>query len=131
MTGQEGVGVEIAPPPGEALRPHNWTRTDRYPFQTSGRPGLTVRAGNRGCNVATGSVEVLDVGFNAQGAVERLWALFDHHCEGARSSAFGERDARNAAALRRAGWALVIVWEHENVASAADRVESVIRERSR
>ena len=68
VTGQEGVGVEIAPPPGEGLRPHNWTRTDRYPFQTSGRPGLTVRAGNRGCNVASGRVEVLDVGFNAQGA---------------------------------------------------------------
>ena len=90
VVGQEGVGVEIAPPPGEGLRPHNWTRADRYPFQTSGRPGLTVRAGNRGCNVASGRVEVLDVGFNAQGAVERLWALFDHHCEGARSSAFGE-----------------------------------------
>jgi hypothetical protein len=90
VTGQEGVGVEIAPPPGEPLLPHNWTRTDRYPFQTSGRPGLTVRAGSRGCNVATGSVEVLDVGFDAQGAVNRLWALFDHHCEGARSSAFGE-----------------------------------------
>jgi hypothetical protein len=90
VAGPEGVGVELAPPPGEALRPHNWTRTDRYPFQAPGRPGLTVRAGSRGCNVATGSVEVLDVGFDAQGAVTRLWALFDHHCEGARSSAFGE-----------------------------------------
>src|SRR5215217_2154343 len=90
VAGQEGVGVEIAPPRGETLRPHNWTRTDRYPFQTWGRPGLTVLAGSRGCNVATGSVAVLDVGFDAQAAVKRLWALFDHHCEGARSSAFGE-----------------------------------------
>jgi hypothetical protein len=90
VTGQEGVSVEVGPPPGEALRPYNWTRTERYPFQTSGRPGLTVQAGNRGCNVATGSIEVLDVGFDAQGSVTRLWALFDHHCEGARSSAFGE-----------------------------------------
>ena len=90
VTGPEGVGVEIAPPPGVALRPHNWTQTDRYPFQTAGRPGLTVRAGSRGCNVATGMLEVLDVGFDANGAVKRLWALFDHHCEGSRSSAFGE-----------------------------------------
>jgi DNA mismatch endonuclease (patch repair protein) len=37
------------------------------------------------------------------------------------------RDARNAAALNSAGWTLLIVWEHENVASAADRVESAIR----
>ena len=90
VTGPEGVGVELVPPPGEALRPYNWTRTDRYPFQTSGRPGLNVRAGSRGCNTATGNVEVLDVAFDAQGAVTRLWALFDHHCEGSRSSAFGE-----------------------------------------
>ena len=82
MTGSEGVGVEIAPPPGMALRPHNWTRIDRYPFQTAGRTGLTVRAGSRGCNVASGSVEVLDVGFDPKGAVKRLWALFDHHCVG-------------------------------------------------
>ena len=54
VTGQEGVGVEIAPPPGEPLRAHNWTMIEDYPFQASGRPGLTVRAGNRACNVATG-----------------------------------------------------------------------------
>lgn len=40
------------------------------------------------------------------------------------------RDARNAAALSSAGWTLLIVWEHEDVGTAADRVESVIRERS-
>jgi DNA mismatch endonuclease, patch repair protein len=40
------------------------------------------------------------------------------------------RDARNAAALNSVGWTLLIVWEHENVASAADRVELAIRERS-
>jgi DNA mismatch endonuclease (patch repair protein) len=39
------------------------------------------------------------------------------------------RDARNAAALNDAGWILLVVWEHEDVASAADRVESAIRER--
>jgi hypothetical protein len=55
-----------------------------------------VGAGNRGCNQATGSLKVLDVGFDAQGAVSRLWALFDHHCEGRRSSAFGE--------VRRRAW---------------------------
>ena len=33
---------------------------------------------------------MLDVGFDEQGAVKRLWALFDHHWEGARSSAFCE-----------------------------------------
>jgi DNA mismatch endonuclease (patch repair protein) len=37
------------------------------------------------------------------------------------------RDARNAVALQRAGWTLVIVWEHEHVASAADRIQAAIR----
>ena len=40
------------------------------------------------------------------------------------------RDTRNAAALDEAGWTLLIVWEHEDAAAAADRVEAAIRESS-
>src|SRR3954454_9514357 len=86
----EGMSVEITPPPGETLRPYNWTLAERYPFEDPGHPGLNVNAGSRGCNVASGRVEVLDAAFDAQGAPTRLWAIFDHHCEGKRSSAFGE-----------------------------------------
>jgi RTX calcium-binding nonapeptide repeat (4 copies) len=86
----EGVGVDVAPPPGEVLRPYNWTMVERYPFQDPGTPGLAMSVGTYGCNEVTGRLEVLDVGFDGQGAVTRLWALFDHHCEGRRASAFGE-----------------------------------------
>jgi DNA mismatch endonuclease, patch repair protein len=38
-----------------------------------------------------------------------------------------ERDRCNEHALIRAGWTLVIVWEHEDISQAADRVERVVR----
>lgn len=42
-----------------------------------------------------------------------------------------ERDRRNQRALLEAGWALVVVWEHEDPVAAADRVQQVVRGRSR
>lgn len=38
-----------------------------------------------------------------------------------------ERDRRNAAALAAAGWQLMAVWEHEDPAEAAGRIEAVVR----
>ena len=42
-----------------------------------------------------------------------------------------ERDRRNTEALDYAGWALVVVWEHEDPIDAADRVEALVRKRAR
>lgn len=41
------------------------------------------------------------------------------------------RDQRNADALARAGWMLIFVWEHESPEEAANRIETIVRERSR
>ncbi len=38
-----------------------------------------------------------------------------------------QRDQRNAASLAAAGWQLVVVWEHEDPVTAADRIESLVR----
>lgn len=38
-----------------------------------------------------------------------------------------ERDRRNERALRDAGWILAIVWEHEDLLEAADRIERLVR----
>jgi DNA mismatch endonuclease (patch repair protein) len=38
-----------------------------------------------------------------------------------------ERDAETVAAWEAAGWRVVIVWEHEDPASAARRVEMIVR----
>ncbi|MBS1676236.1 MAG: very short patch repair endonuclease [Actinobacteria bacterium] len=39
-----------------------------------------------------------------------------------------ERDASVNALLSAAGWTVVRVWEHEEIAAAADRVEAAVRE---
>jgi DNA mismatch endonuclease (patch repair protein) len=38
-----------------------------------------------------------------------------------------ERDADTLVRLARAGWSVVIVWEHEDAQTAADRVERLVR----
>lgn len=40
-----------------------------------------------------------------------------------------ERDERNAAVLDRDGWTLVVVWEHEDIQQAANRIEALVRAR--
>jgi DNA mismatch endonuclease (patch repair protein) len=41
-----------------------------------------------------------------------------------------ERDRRNAAILTAEGWRLIVVWEHEEVSKAADRVQAALLSRS-
>lgn len=40
-----------------------------------------------------------------------------------------DRDRRNDEALRKAGWAVVRIWEHEDVEAAAERVSTMIDSR--
>jgi DNA mismatch endonuclease (patch repair protein) len=39
------------------------------------------------------------------------------------------RDRRNNDALAASGWVVVRVWEHEDVADAADRIEAILESR--
>lgn len=41
-----------------------------------------------------------------------------------------DRDLRNTAALADAGWELIAIWEHEDPAEAAHRIEAVVRLRA-
>ena len=38
-----------------------------------------------------------------------------------------ERDARDNALLESSGWRVIRVWEHEDVVTAADRIEGAVR----
>jgi DNA mismatch endonuclease Vsr len=42
-----------------------------------------------------------------------------------------ERDLQNERDLVEAGWTLVVVWEHEDIAEAASRIERLVRSRVR
>lgn len=48
----------------------------------------------------------------------------------AKLAANAKRDANTAEQLEEAGWALVVVWEHEDPELAAERVAAVVRARS-
>lgn len=38
-----------------------------------------------------------------------------------------ERDRRNEFALQEEGWNLIVVWEHDDLVAAADRIEAAVR----
>jgi len=40
-----------------------------------------------------------------------------------------KRDADTASALVEAGWLLIVVWEHESVTEAADKIGRAVRSR--
>ncbi|NOY93966.1 MAG: hypothetical protein GXP55_22510 [Deltaproteobacteria bacterium] len=54
----------------------------RYPFNGPNEPGLSVGGGGRGCNMLTGSFEVLELEVDAAGELQRFRANFIQHCEG-------------------------------------------------
>ena len=53
-------------------------------------PGLDFHGNGRGCSVQTGRFDILDIGYDASGNVQRLAARFEQHCEGAVPALFGE-----------------------------------------
>jgi hypothetical protein len=65
-------------------------RAQRAPFAAAGRPGIDVSGDGRGCNTIAGRFEVKEYALTADGSVERLWVVYEQHCEGAIPALFGE-----------------------------------------
>jgi hypothetical protein len=62
----------------------------RFPFQPPGIPGLSVSGDGRGCNMLTGSFQVLDVAYGPGNDILSFRATFEQHCEGAPPALRGE-----------------------------------------
>lgn len=77
-------------PEGAALQAGEYSGATRYPFQSPTTPGLSVSGSGRGCNTLSGSFEVLEISFAADGSVERFAASFEQHCEDADPALNGE-----------------------------------------
>jgi hypothetical protein len=88
--GRRYVHLDLAAPPDENLRRGVYERAQRSPFNDAGRPGLAVGADHHGCNRVSGRFEVKDIGVDSRGRVNRLWVVFEHHCEGGPRAVFGE-----------------------------------------
>ncbi|WP_051305021.1 hypothetical protein [Chitinilyticum litopenaei] len=68
--------------PGKArLQPGKYSLATRFPFQSEQEAGLSISGDGRGCNQLSGSFEVLDVNYTANGQLDRFAATFEQHCE--------------------------------------------------
>jgi len=74
--------VELAAPHGLRFAPGAYAGATRYPIQQPGVPGLSVAGNGRGCNALTGSFEVYEARYAADGRLQRFHASFVQHCEG-------------------------------------------------
>jgi DNA mismatch endonuclease (patch repair protein) len=103
--------------------------------------GLRYRVG---AHPIPGSRQTVDIVFpRARVAVEVRGCFWhgcpDHHRPARRHAAFWKdkvagtigRDQAKRKALEAAGWALLAVWEHEDVADAAERIAAAVAERRR
>lgn len=82
--------LEFAAAPGQQLTGGVYTGAQRASFRSAGHPGIDINGDGRGCNTDSGSFEVKDIAFGSDGTLERLWLIYEQHCEGAVPALFGE-----------------------------------------
>ncbi len=86
----DGNGFELAAARGRKLRSGVYPHAQRTPFRDRGHPGIDIYGGGWGCNKVSGAFQVKDIAFARNGAVKRLWVVYEHHCEERRPALFGE-----------------------------------------
>src|SRR3954471_22426710 len=82
--------LDFAAPPGQTLAPGVYDRAQRAAFREAGRPGIDISGDGRGCNEDAGRFEVRDLSVAADGTLQRLWIVYEQHCEGGTAALFGE-----------------------------------------
>jgi hypothetical protein len=83
------ASLDFAAPPGQSLAPGIYDRAEGDPIQAAGRPFIDIWTGGQTC-VGSGRFEVKDIAFDAAGAVQRLWVVFEQHCGPLTAGLFGE-----------------------------------------
>ena len=82
--------LDFAAPNNQLLAVGPYPGATRFPFQASTVPGLDVAGDGRGCNMLTGSFQVLEVSYGAGSTINSFDAIFEQHCEGAVPALRGE-----------------------------------------
>jgi hypothetical protein len=90
--------LDFAAPRGRTLAPGVYDRAQRVPFREDGHPGIEITGEHRGCSAVTGRFEVKSFDVTPDGHLERLWIVYEHHCEGGGRAMFGEVRLGNAGA---------------------------------
>lgn len=86
----DSFSLNFAAPPGEVLAPGVYDDAQRAPFREAGRPGIDISGDGRGCNTVAGRFEVRAFDVTEDGLLQRLWIVYEHHCEGGTAALFGE-----------------------------------------
>jgi hypothetical protein len=74
--------LDLAAADGAPIANRSYVDAERYPFQSSGHPGLDFSYDSHGCNDVGGSFDVFDVAYDRiAGAPTRLHASFARFCE--------------------------------------------------
>jgi uncharacterized delta-60 repeat protein len=81
--------LDFAAPGNAVLTVGQYLNVQRYPFQATSQPGLSVYGEGRGCNTLTGNFTVTDVLYDSAGNVLHFAANFEQHCEGMTPALFG------------------------------------------
>jgi hypothetical protein len=82
--------LDFAAPQGQLLTVGIYTGAVRFPFQPDELPGMDVSGDGRGCNMLTGTFEVIEVAYGPADDVTAFRATFEQHCEGAPPALRGE-----------------------------------------
>src|SRR5437879_2756766 len=82
--------LDFAAPNSQPLTVGTYLGATRFPFQASSEPGLDVAGDGRGCNMLTGSFQVLQVTYGSGTDIVAFDAVFEQHCEGAVPALRGE-----------------------------------------
>jgi hypothetical protein len=82
--------LEFAAPLGQTLQPGIYDNAGRAPFRVDGQPGIDITGNGHGCNTDFGRFEVKDIATDSSGHPNRLWVIYEQHCEGAQPALFGE-----------------------------------------
>ncbi len=84
------VTLEFAPPAGKTLSVGSYEGAERLAFATPGHPGMDISMTGRGCNEISGRFDVLELGLNNLGQLNRLAIDFEQHCDNAPPLLFGQ-----------------------------------------
>ena len=124
----ESFALDFEPPAGESLEDGEYAGARRYGFESPGEPGLSVTGDGRACDREYGRFIIKDIHTNAAGEVDRLWMLYEQHCEGPTGSAlFGEiRYGEPPAAAPEAVEPAAIDWPATAIGTSGDEVPVTI-----
>lgn len=91
IRGGETYAFKLSPPSGQALQDGEYPGAEGEGSEVPGHPHLSVTDGTKACHRSFGRFVIKDIRFTGAGAADRLWALYELHCENLKEPGlFGE-----------------------------------------